>query len=382
MALRWGIKLILCCIFLNVVAICAEEGSWKTAYYKRGYVGNYNANWGGGVGATIRMRTPLQFDGTKVKIYLQGCFDVDVELTKMALVKGDNDTGKITGDVYPILFAGAAGLKVEKGIKKNVSDEIEIPISKGTWYVEEMYASQYYPYAYEVDAGYCEAGDNFSKETLTKKLTARAGMVYRVDVFTTDTKPTILCFGDSITAGYNSTPNTDNRYPAILGKTLNQPVLNLGQNGDLALYAQALPGTAKSLPGVGTVIFMMGINDIIGNGAVKSVQKYSEIVKSIISGCHNNKQTIYIGTIPPAGGFSAFDKDPEKETLRKDINTWIKQITNADGIIDFDTALADPENLLKIKAEYQSDWLHPNDKGYQKMAETAAKVLNEKKEVK
>jgi len=28
-----------------------------------------------------------------------------------------------------------------------------------------------------------------------------------------------------------------------------------------------------------------------------------------------------------------------------------------------------------MKAEYQSDKLHPNDKGYQKMAETAAKMF-------
>jgi lysophospholipase L1-like esterase len=28
-----------------------------------------------------------------------------------------------------------------------------------------------------------------------------------------------------------------------------------------------------------------------------------------------------------------------------------------------------------MKAEYQSDWLHPSDAGYQKMAETAAALL-------
>ena len=51
----------------------------------------------------------------------------------------------------------------------------------------------------------------------------------------------------------------------------------------------------------------------------------------------------------------------------------------ADDIeLAFDAALADPANPAKLKAEYQSDWLHPNDLGYQKMAETAAKSLGGK----
>jgi lysophospholipase L1-like esterase len=376
MKLRFvGIIIVFCILMVMTTGIFAEDGAWKTTYFKRGFVGNYNANWGGGVGATLRMRAPMQFDGTKVKIFTRGCWDAESELTKMSLIKGVDNNGKITGDAYPVLFAGTASLKLEKGLKTADSEEITIPITKGIWYIQSIFSSQYYPYAYEVDHGFCEAGENFTKETLAKKVTTYAGIVYRIDVFTTDTRPTILCYGDSITAGYNSTPNTDNRYPAILGKLIDRPVLNLGQNGDLVQHSNGVPGAANSLRGVDTVIYMMGINDIIGNGAINSVKTYSDTVKSIIGGCHASKKKIYIGTIPPAGGFVAFDKDPAKEILRKDINTWIRQINGADGVIDFDIALADPDDPSKMKTEYQSDKLHPNDKGYQKMAEIAAKVF-------
>ena len=94
-------------------------------------------------------------------------------------------------------------------------------------------------------------------------MTFRAGMLRRVDVFTTDPRGSILCYGDSITHGYNSTPNTGRRYPALLGKLLDRPVLNLGQNGDLALYGGGMPATTRDLLGVDTVIFLMGINDLI-----------------------------------------------------------------------------------------------------------------------
>jgi lysophospholipase L1-like esterase len=36
---------------------------------------------------------------------------------------------------------------------------------------------------------------------------------------------------------------------------------------------------------------------------------------------------------------------------------------------------ADPANPARMKADCQSDWIHPNDLGCQKMAEAAAKTL-------
>ena len=286
--------------------------------------------------------------------------------------------GKITGLPFPILFGGAESLKLEKGPKEVISDEIAIPVNQGTWYVEDQYSSAVFPYAYEVDHGTYEAGDHFAKETLEKTLNCRTGVLYRVDVFTSDPRPSILCYGDSITHGHCSTPNGDQRYPTILGKLLNRPVLNLGQNGDLAQYAGGVPRAANDLAGVDTVIFLMGINDIISGGKINSAQIYGETVQKVIDGCIHSKKKIYIGTLPPSGGYAKFDADPAKETLRQAINTWIRQGNQADGVIDFDAALADPANPLKVRADCQADWLHPSDLGYRRMAEAAAKVVGGK----
>lgn len=49
--------------------------------------------------------------------------------------------------------------------------------------------------------------------------------------------------------------------------------------------------------------------------------------------------------------------------------------TGADGVIDFAAALADPAHPEKLRADCQTDWIHPNDLGYRKMAEAAATVL-------
>ena len=356
----------------------AEEGAWKTAFVKRGVVGSYNCEWAGGLDATLRMRTPLQYDGTKVRVYVRGDRLKEVDLTRMALVRGADDLGKITGSPYPILFSGSARLTLEKGPESAVSDDMPIPVTRGTWYVEDQYSSPKYPYAYEVDQGFYEAGDKFAKETLEKTVTCRTGILNRVDVFTKDPRDSILCYGDSITHGHSSTPNTDRRYPSILGKLINRPVLNLGQNGDLALYGGGIPATTRDLLGVDTVIFLMGINDIVSGGKINSAKAYGDSVQQVIDGCKAQKKKCFIGTLLPAGGYAKFDAEPAKEALRREINAWIRQGNGADGVIDFDAALADPADPTKLKADCQADWLHPNDLGYQKMAEVAARKLTDK----
>jgi len=356
----------------------ADEGTWKTAFVKRGFCGLSDANWSGGLGATHRMRTPLQFDGTKVRVFIRGDFQNDEFLTKMALVKGADDYGKITGSPIPILFGGLEKLELLKSVQTFGSDEMPVAITRGTWYIEDQYSCQKFPYANEVDLGFYEAGDNFAKEKLANTLKFRTSGLYRVDVFTTDPRASILCYGDSITHGYNSTPNTDHRYPSILGKLINRPVLNLGQNGDLALWGGGMPITTREFLGVDTVIFLMGINDILSGGKIHSAKAYGETVQKVIDGCKAFRKKIYIGTLLPAGGNATFDAHPAMETLRQEFNAWIRQGNGAAGVIDFDTALADPANPTRLKAEYQSDWLHPNDAGYQQMAETAAQALTGK----
>lgn len=371
-------------IVSTVISLCshgqvlADEAVWKTAYVKRGFVGMFDASATGGIGATQRMRTPLQFSGSKVRVYVRGGFEQETELAKMALTAGADDMGKITGKPFPILFKGNPGLKLEKGLKTAVSDEMEVPVTAGTWYIQDQYASAKFPYAYEIDRGNFEAGDHFEKESLKKSLGVRTGIVYRVDVLTTDPRNAILCYGDSITHGFGSTPNSDKRYPSILGKLLDRPVLNLGQNSDTVSHAIGSVGEIGSLKGVDTVVFLMGINDIVLGSKVNSAKAYADIIGQVSSGCKQKKIKFYLGTIPPSGGLKQFDKDPAKEQLRQEINAWIRKGNGVDGVIDFDAALADPATPVKMREDCQIDWIHPSELGYQKMAEAAAAVLKAK----
>ena len=55
--------------------------------------------------------------------------------------------------------------------------------------------------------------------------------------------------------------------------------------------------------------------------------------------------------------------------MRQALNDWIRTSGAFDGVIDFATPLADPANPLAFAAQYNlRDKLHPNDAGYQAMA--------------
>ena len=58
-------------------------------------------------------------------------------------------------------------------------------------------------------------------------------------------------------------------------------------------------------------------------------------------------------------------------TLRQEVNKWIRTTGKFDAVIDFDPVVSDPTDLNKIKTEYlfQNDYLHFNVAGYQAMAD-------------
>ena len=69
--------------------------------------------------------------------------------------------------------------------------------------------------------------------------------------------------------------------------------------------------------------------------------------------------TIFAGYFTPAG-----------ETKRQIVNNFIRTSGEYDAVIDFDAALRDPAAPTRMRAAFDvGDHLHPNDAGYQAMAD-------------
>jgi lysophospholipase L1-like esterase len=189
---------------------------------------------------------------------------------------------------------------------------------------------------------------------------------------------TIVAIGDSITDGFRSTPDTNHRWPNLLADRLGPaPRFGVADEGiagnrvtanGSGVSAQArLQRDVLAQPGVSTVIFLEGINDIGGH----SVTSADQLIKSdaqIIARAHAAGLHILGGTLTPFEGYHTCS--PATEQIREAVNDWIRTSHAFDGVIDFDAALRDPSDIHRLNPIYDSgDHLHPNDAGYQAMAD-------------
>ncbi len=94
--------------------------------------------------------------------------------------------------------------------------------------------------------------------------------------------------------------------------------------------------------------------------------------EQLILAAHEAGLKIYGATLTPFGGSNAiYGGDygtPAGETQRQLVNAWIRSSDAWDGVIDFDKAVRDPNNPTFLLPAYVGDPLHPNDAGYQAMA--------------
>jgi len=157
-------------------------------------------------------------------------------------------------------------------------------------------------------------------------------------------------------------------------------VVNAGIGGNRLLrYGTGVSALARldrdvfSVPGVKTVILLEGINDI-GRGFTTlepqepvTLEALIAADKQIIERCHERGIKVIGALLTPyqGAGYAA----PAGEQVRTGLNNWIRTGGAFDGVIDFATATADPANPLAFRADYNiRDKLHPNDAGYQAMA--------------
>ena len=234
-----------------------------------------------------------------------------------------------------------------------------------------------------------ETGNHAGAAKLPTVATVRSWfLLSRVEVEASDTSGAIVTFGDSITDGAASTPETNSRWPDVLARRLlaspapmKMGVLNAGIGGNRVLsegtYGAGINALARfeidalSHPGVTHVIVMEGINDI-GNARQNPTPTAEDLIaahKQLITRARARGVKIVGATLTPFWGAGYYTEVGEAK--RQALNDWIRTSKSHDGVIDFDRATRDPDDPKKLLAAYDScDHLHPSDAGYKAMAET------------
>lgn len=210
-----------------------------------------------------------------------------------------------------------------------------------------------------------------------------------VEVATAPSARALVAFGDSITDGFNSTPDTNHRWPDVLASRLQAnprlasiAVVNAGITGNRILNDGLGPGAlsrfdrdALDKPGVHWIVLLEGINDIGAANAPQtpkdevSAQQIIDGMKTLITRAHAKGIKVYGATLTPFSGVDWPYYTSAAETKRKTVNTWIRTGGAFDAVIDFDASVRDPAHPNRFLPAFDSsDHLHPSDAGYKAMA--------------
>ena len=350
-------------------------------------------------GQTIRQVARVSLGGEQVRIAVSneyGELPMTVDAAHIAL----SDTGaKIQeGTDRALTFSGDPSITIPPGASV-VSDPVDLSVPALGSVAVSLYFADVTPATTMHWDGrqtaYIVAGDKTAEADITPDATTLSRLfLSRVIVDAPEGARAIVTFGDSITDGDGASADENNRWPDILAERLHEAgdtqtaVLNEGISGERVLTDRmginALARFEEAVlthPYVDTVIFMMGINDIGWPDMVLDPQGAAPTADDVIAGyqqliarAHDHGIRVIGATLTPFD--NAFEGTPlegyyneDKEAARVAVNEWIRTSGAFDGVIDFDAVVQDPENPTRMLPAYdKGDNLHPNDAGYEAMA--------------
>jgi lysophospholipase L1-like esterase len=359
----------------------AAQGPWETAW-SASPVDMGNAHYTG----TVRDVVFTSVGGNTVRVQLTNTFGTQPYTFGDASIGVSDAQGNISGPVVPLTFSGQRSVTIPQGAEI-LSDPVSLTVPP----LHDLAVSVYVPNDDGEQSGHpdsqqtnyvTQGTDNVMDPTTAAY--GQLGQWYYVDGVEVTTTPrvqgTVVALGDSITDGYQSTVNANTRWPNDLARRLDalpgatMSVADEGISGNQILQDEGGAGVSAlhrferdvvGQAGVRDVILLEGINDIGSADAQASSLIAGD--KQLIAEAHAARLKIFGATLTPFKGAGYWS--PEKEHTREVLNTWIRTSGAFDGVIDFAKATEDPSDPEMFYPPYDSgDHLHPNDAGYQAMA--------------
>jgi lysophospholipase L1-like esterase len=347
---------------------------------------------------TLREVVHVSIGGSRLRVVLGNEFGTAPLTIGAACVALRDKDAKITANSSRALaFGGRPSVTIPPGASM-ISDPVDENVPPMSDLAIDLYlpdemtpvTSPLTVHAGASQTNYVSSTGNFAGSADLPILTTTPSwyLIERVEVAAPAETGAIVTFGDSITDGARSTPNTNNRWPDHLAKRM----LARPGNGKLAIVNTGIGGNrllsdsianfginalarfdrdVLAQPGAAYVVVLEGINDI-GMGRANPAPSAADLIaaqQQLIERAHAHGLKMFGATLTPFEGAAYFT--PEGEAKRQAINNWIRTSKAYDGVIDFDSATRDPASPGKFLALYDSgDHLHPNDAGYEAMGKS------------
>ena len=356
---------------------------------------------GPGIAAqTIRQVVRTSVGGSKIRIRLSNLFGTaPVTLGPTHLAASDGGAQIKAGTDRTVKFGGRQSVTIAAGASV-LSDSVEMAVPA----LGDLAVSIYLPSAVAAPTIH---GAGMQTAFMTTSGDAGAAQRFAAEqtddsrYFLTDIElvpageaGALVVVGDSIADGIGSLNDGNARWTDRLAVRLQgRPtltsiaVVNAGIAGNRLLNDATKPFVGPSVlarferdaldkPGVRWILLHEGINDITASlmlaGAKEqvSVEQITQGMRALAARARAKGVRIWAGTLLPFEGTKGFYSEAA-EAKRQAVNAWIRSGGAFDAVIDFDQALRDPAQPARLRVDFDSgDHLHPNEAGYQTMADT------------
>lgn len=339
---------------------------------------------------TLRFLINPHTDGKKVRIRLSNIFGtkpLTLDEVHVAISKKDAET--VSGTDKRVTFEGDKKVTIPKG-KRIFSDPIDMEVNRGEKLAVSIYAKEptgptsWHPRS--IQTSYKASGNHVATANPSAFDKGEEAWFWLdgLDISSDSSLDgAVAVVGSSIANGNYSAMDKDHRWPDYLAERFNREktnvhlsVLNAGITANQLLNSPKEKGEhvlarmdrdVFSQSGIKAVILHSGLNDIRHHPDY-AAEKITARMKEVIHAAHKEGLRIYGATLTPYKESDMYEEAGER--TRQKVNEWIRTSGEFDGVINFDKALRDPDNPKRLRPEYDSgDHLHPNDKGYKKMAE-------------
>jgi lysophospholipase L1-like esterase len=344
------------------------------------------------VDQTVRSIVHVSLGGEAVRIRLSNAFGRGpVAFAEASVAVRARGAALVPGTVSGVRFGGSASVVVPAG-GEAVSDVVELAVLAGQDLAVSLAGrGATGPATLHTLAGatsYVARGSRAADEGGAAFTTPIGSWLFLAGVDVRSAAPAVVAFGDSLTDGHGSTPDANRRYPDVLARLLGgrMGVLNQGVAGNRLLRGSPVFGVRAldrfdrdvlGQPGVRAVVVLLGINDI---GQLPHQLDPAPIVAGLRELAERARAAglrAIGGTLLPFRGTTIPDFHTEEgEATRQAVNWWIRTAGVFDAVVDLDRAMGAPGAPLRLNPAFDSgDHLHPNDRGYQAMAEAVAAAI-------
>ncbi len=352
---------------------------------------------------TLRQEIRIGIGGERVRVRLSNRFGTDPLRIDAATIAVAADSAAVIDPttIEAIEFGGESGVEIAPG-DDVLSDPVELsPTSRATLSLSLYFSGEATLAATHGTALRPSffAHDDRSRDVDLASTSRRNSwfVLVGVEVETRDRQEVFVALGDSITDGFGAR-EVGGSWPERLSELLGgaATVVNAGISGNRILRAggagfgpsaiQRFDDDVLVPAGVTTLIVQEGINDIqapgvpavFGDDPPAPRLTSADVIAGLAEIAERGRAAglrVVGGTLLPYRILPIVVADGE--TVRTEVNEWIRTSDAFDAVIDFDAAVSDPELPSAMRRDYDSgDTLHPNDAGYQAMAEAALAVLD------